>query len=345
LAFAVLGPIGIVPAADVRPKSEFCFEQAPFPSCHASTIVEPAAGELLVAYFGGTDEGRPDVAIWLSRGRCQRDGSTKWTAPELTHRENGVPCWNPVLFQTTAKELLLFFKAGPSPREWSGFLKRSADGGKTWSPAELLPAGILGPIRSKPIQLADGRIVCGSSVESYKAWGAWIEITPDAGRTWTKHGPINVPGKPYGIIQPSVFLTADGGLAFLARSRGIGRVVRAESKDGGYIWTAAEPTDLPNPNAGVETLRLRDGRVLLLYNHTAVGRTPLNIAVSNDDGRSFRPSLVLEDQPGEYSYPAMIQSADGTIHCTYTWKRQRIKHVAFPPETLPKSAVPSRPSH
>jgi predicted neuraminidase len=314
-----------------RVVAEFCFESAPFASCHASSIVETQTGELLVTYFAGSDEGEKDVGIWLSRGKNQPDHSTVWEKPQRVHQEPNTPCWNPVLFRTKKDEVLLFFKAGPSPREWSGFVRRSTDGGKTWSEPELLPAGILGPVRSKPIELDDGRIVCGSSVESYRAWTCWVESTPDTGRSWTKHGPISVPGHPYGIIQPSVFPTAEGGVGFLARSRGIGKIVRSESKDGGRTWTPARPIDLPNPNAGVDAVRLRDGRLALIYNHSVTSRTPLKIAVSSDDGLTFTEKLVLEDARGEYSYPAMIQTEDGRVHCTYTWQRKRIKHVSVDP--------------
>jgi predicted neuraminidase len=78
---------------------------------------------------------------------------------------------------------------------------------------------------------------------------------------------------------------------------------------------------------------LRDGRHLIVYNHTAEGRTPLNVAVSRE-GTSWDPLLVLEREPGEYSYPAVIQTADGLVHVTYTWKRERIKHVIIDPASL-----------
>ena len=63
------------------------------------------------------------------------------------------------------------------------------------------------------------------------------------------------------------------------------------------------------------------------------GRSPLNVAVSGD-GKAWQAALVLEDQPGEYSYPAVIQTADGLVHITYTWKRQRVKHVTVDPAKL-----------
>jgi len=307
----------------------FVYTEAPFPSCHASTVTEASPGRFLCAWFGGSNEGAKGVGIWLSAWE-----GDEWSLPAQVAADPEEPCWNPVLFTTRAGEVLLFYKAGPRPSNWSGLLKRSSDGGKTWSRQEWLPAGILGPIKNKPVELASGELVCGSSVESYRLWACWSEVTPDAGRTWTKHGPIGVPGKPYGIIQPGVVDFGDGRVLFLNRSRGMGRIVSALSEDLGRTWLDAELTDLPNPNSGIDATLLSDGRIALIYNHTESGRTPLNVAASADDGATWSPPVTLEDEPGEYSYPAIIQASDGTIHMTYTWRRERVRHVTMDPSEL-----------
>jgi len=79
-----------------------------------------------------------------------------------------IPCWNPVLFTMPSKEILLFYKAGRNPQQWSGLLKRSCDEGASWSEAECLPAGIIGPAKNKPLLLPDGTLLCGSSIESWR---------------------------------------------------------------------------------------------------------------------------------------------------------------------------------
>jgi predicted neuraminidase len=310
--------------------SEFIFERAPFPSCHASTIVESRPGEFIAAWFGGTDEGAKDVAIWLARSTA--DG---WTEPEKVADEPGVPCWNPVLFRERSGALVLFYKAGTSPQTWSGFYRVSRDGGKNWTPPVAMPAGLLGPIKNKPIQLNSGRIVAGTSVESYRAWTAWVETSDDGGSTWQRHGPIAVPGQNYGIIQPTIFETSDASLRMLTRAtQRIGQICTATSKDAGITWTDAAPTDLPNPNSGIDAVRLADGRVVLCHNPTHTGRTPLVLSVSNDDGVTWRVGPSLEMESGEYSYPAIIQAAGGDIHVTYTWKRTRVRHWVIEPKEL-----------
>ena len=316
-----------LPGSDSIVRAEFIYESAPFPSCHASTLVEVEPGVILAAWFGGTDEGEDDVGIWLSR----RDDSG-WSTPVEVASAEDVPCWNPVLFKTRDGEVQLWYKAGESPMSWSGLIKRSSDNGRTWSEAELLPAGILGPIKNKPIQLDDGTIVCGTSVESWRAWCNWIEVTPDNGKSWRRYGPIEFPGEPFGLIQPSVYQTKSGALRFLCRSRrNIGYVCVSESRDGGVTWDPVRKTDLPHPNAGVDAVAMRDGRIALVYNHTPRGRTPLNVGVSEDDGDTWVAKVTLEDTRGEYSYPAVIQTQDGMIHTTYTWKRELIKYVVMDP--------------
>lgn len=315
--------------------SEFIFAQAPFEQCHASTLVELPDGDLLAAWFGGPREGDRNVAIWGARR-----SHGVWSAPQELAREKGVACWNPVLFRLRDR-LWLFYKYGTSPKTWRGAYRTSSDGNSWSAPTYLLlsspPGGpeLLGPIKDKPILLANGDVLAGSSVETPTTWQCWVEISHDACRTWTKYGPIGVPGAPYGIIQPTVWETASGRLKMLTRStERIGFICEAESADGGKTWTAARPTNLPNPNSGIDAVKMTDGTVALVYNHTHAGRTPLDVAFSRDDGRTWSPPYVLEDQPGEYSYPAIIQTRDGMLHITYTWQRRRIKHVAIDPKAV-----------
>jgi predicted neuraminidase len=312
---------------------EFIFDKAPFPSCHASTIVESKGG-LVAAWFGGTKEGAPDVGIWLAR---QVDGH--WTAPvEVANgvREDGqrFACFNPVLFQPPHGPLLLFYKAGGHPNGWAGFLKTSTDNGVTWSAATPIPEGFVGPVKNKPVLLSDGSLLCGSSIETNEKpskWRVQFEHTSDLGKTWTKTGFLN-DGLEISAIQPSILFLGGSKLLAIGRTRQE-HLFQIASDDDGKTWGEMKLTELPNPNSGTDAVTLRDGRHLLVYNHTAKGRSPLNVAVSTD-GQHWQAALVLENLPGEYSYPAVVQTADGLVHTVYTWKRQRIKHVIIDPAKL-----------
>ncbi|WP_395737364.1 exo-alpha-sialidase [Prosthecobacter sp.] len=315
-------------------KSEYIYNTGPYPSIHATTIVETPTG-MVTAWFGGTAERNPDVCIWVSR---LVDG--KWT--ESVEVANGVqadgkrhPTWNPVLFQPKGAPLMLFYKVGPSPSTWWGELKTSTDGGKTWSAAQKLPEGIFGPIKNKPVQLPNGDILCPTSNETNKspsAWAIYFERTSDLGKTWQRTELLH-DGLKVSAIQPSILFLGGDKLEAVGRTRQ-GKVFRIESADAGKTWGEISLTELPNPNSGTDAVTLKDGRHLLIYNHTAKGRSPLNLALSKD-GKVWEAALVLEDEPKkEFSYPAIIQTSDGLVHITYTWKRQKVKHVVVDPEKL-----------
>ena len=311
-------------------KSEFIFLTGPFASSHASTLVETEEG-LLAAWFGGTQERHPDVAIWTacSEGR-------KWSEP--TQVADGIqeetktryPCWNPVLFQPKDGPLLLFFKVGPSPSQWWGMLMVSTDRGKTWTKPKRLPDGQVGPVRNKPVQLPDKSLLCGASTEDH-GWRIHMEHTSDLGATWERTAPLN-DGKEPGLIQPTILQWPFGKTQILCRSKQ-GKVFESWMGDDWKRWEPIKPTLLPNPNSAIDAVMLKDGRALLVYNHSATSRSVLNVAVS-DDGERWQAALVLENEPGEFSYPAVIQTRDGLVHATYTWNRQRIKHVVLDPAKL-----------
>jgi predicted neuraminidase len=309
--------------------SALIYDEAPFPQCHASTI-ELGRDGLVAAWFGGTYERHPDVGIWVARRRGEA-----WTPP--VEVANGVqdkstryPCWNPVLFQMPGGPLLLFYKVGPSPSTWWGMLIRSDDGGQSWSQPERLPDPIAGPIKNKPILLADGRLLCGSSTEDH-GWRVHMEWTRGDATVWERTG-VLCDGVSQGAIQPTIFHHGEK-LQILCRNRVRGPLWQSWSDDGGRSWSELELTELPHPGSGIDGVTLADGRQLLVYNHSVTGRSPLNVAVSTD-GQKWSAAAVLETSPGEYSYPAVIQTPDRLVHITYTWKRQRIKHVTIDPSKL-----------
>ncbi|MGD0778468.1 MAG: sialidase family protein [Candidatus Solibacter sp.] len=336
-----------------RIKSGFIFSEAPFASCHASTVVELRDGGLMAAWFGGSAEGSHDVTIWAS---VNCDGV--WRPPFEIVSEPDIACYNPVLFYSADGRLWLYYKFGHHPERWTAGRLWSEDDAATWSVKEHLPAGIYGPVRTKPLVLPDGTVVSGTSVESYRAWACWIERSTDHARTWTKAGPITIAagvqrtavegdvppqvpgsedwGNTDGIIQPSVVCLGGEWLRLYARSTSqTGRVCIADSLDAGVSWSQARPSDVPNPNSGIDAVSLPDGRVVLIYNHTHSGRSPLNLAVGRD-GENFRMFHVLEDQPGEFSYPAMVVASNADLLMTYTWNRKTIRFVRFPLSKIPE---------
>ena len=322
---------------------EFIFETAPYPSCHAATIVETTKGELVSAWFGGTNERDPDVGIWVSK---RKNG--KWT--EGVEVANGImkdgprlPTWNPVLYQIPKGDLLLFYKIGPSPAEWWGMILRSLDGGETWSKPEKMPEEFLGPIKNKPVLLANGTLLSPSSIEGKGGWHLRMESTPDFGKTWIMGDTIakdqdSING--IDAIQPSILFHKKGKLQAVGRTRSR-KLFSTWSTDNGKTWSDLSLLNMPNNNSGTDAVTMKNGEHVLIYNHVwpyeneKKGiRSPLNIAVSKD-GIHWDASLVLEDsRVSQYSYPAIIQGSDGMLHCVYTWRRQRIKYVKIDPTKM-----------
>ncbi|MDF1823951.1 MAG: exo-alpha-sialidase [Verrucomicrobiales bacterium] len=327
----------------------FIYDKAPFPQCHASTIVETTRG-LVAAWFGGTKEKNPDVEIWSS----YHDGAG-WTKPRrfangIQHSELRYPTWNPVLYQPEDENapLMLFFKTGPTPVTWWGEVMFSYDRGRSFRDRRRLPEGILGPVRGKAITLPDGTVLCPSSTEAPKEegddWRFHFEhLTsphqPELGESWTR---IESEEQPFQVIQPTVLVHSDGTLQTLLRSKHE-KIAQSFSTDRGHSWSELELTDLPNNNSGIEALTLSDGRHLLLYNHTGGRedredgwgrRNVINLAIS-DDGIEWKAAAVVEKaEKGEFSYPSMIQTKDGLVHITYTWKREKVRHLVIDPAKL-----------
>ncbi len=335
LSFLLLA--GMAAAQKPIVRQEFIFENPPFKECHASTILEVSPGRFLAAWFGGDHEKHVNVEIWVSSWEKGKWSKPVSVADGITGAER-FPTWNPVLFKSKSGKVFLFYKVGPSPSKWWGMVKTSANNGKTWSEGVRLPEGILGPIKNKPEQLADGTIISPSSTESNQkktginSWKAHVEISKDDGKTWKL---VEVdPGTSFNVIQPSVLLYPGNRLQMLCRSKD-DAIVESWSTDGGNTWSRMAKINLPNPNSGTDAVTLRNGTQVLVYNPTTRGkqwdngRQKLSVAVSKD-GADWKEVVVLENEKkGEFSYPAVIQASDGKVHITYTHNRKNVKHVVL----------------
>jgi predicted neuraminidase len=327
---------------------QFLFEEErPFHNCHASTVVAFPNGDLLVAYFAGSLEGEPDVAIWCSR---QTDGV--WSPPYKVADEEGLVHWNPVLFRKSDGQVVLHYKVGKPIADWYTRVIVSDDDGKTWSePAELVPGdqvGGRGPVKNKLIELHDGTWLAPASLER-GGWDVFADLSYDQGASWTMSElapvvrstddvPADVKAKHMvrgaGLIQPTAWESEPGKVHMLMRSTS-GFIFRSDSNDSGRTWSTCYKTYLPNNNSGIDLAKMDDGTLVLAYNPVGMykgPRMPLMLSFSTDNGETWEELLALEGEyttyklpiePGEFSYPAVI--ADGNrIYVTYTWKRQRI---------------------
>jgi alpha-L-fucosidase len=303
-------------------KAEFIYEKASFPSCHASTLVETGDG-ILAAWFGGTHENNPDVCIYTSI--CSKG---KWSEPSMA--ADGIindtlryALWNPVLFKRDNGDIILYYKIGKNPRDWWGRYKISKDEGKTWSAAVDIPGKMYGPIKNKPERLKNGSILYPTSVETRESWKIYVESSDQELNSWQK---TDIDNNGFNAIQPSILFHKDGQIQMLCRSREK-RIVESWSSDLGKSWTPVRATSLVNNNSGIDAVTLKKGSHLLICNPIERGRNKISLFGSSD-GKSWEELIILEDQPkGEFSYPAIIQGKDGSIHITYTYNREKIKYV------------------
>ncbi len=323
------------------------------PSCHAPTICETDRGVLLLAFYAGKREGAPDSVVLGSRfDKVQK----KWSRPQVWVHVAGRAVANPRLFQGPDGAVWLLLGVNYGPRWCSGytylFLKRSYDDGKNWTDLELFveQKGLLG--KNKPFVIQPLWII---PLEWEREWSATFLRSEDDGRSWQLVGDLGRMANAH-LIQPTVVQLSNGRLMAYMRSQE-GFIYVSYSEDLGKTWSLPVPTGLPNNNSGLDLLRTESGLLLLAYNPTGLmenpspvengwpeqlaegfarwgPRTPLCLAVSKNDGQSWDLEIIVEDGPGEYSYPSLIQSRDGAIHLVYTYRRRAIAHVTFPEQRI-----------
>jgi predicted neuraminidase len=318
-------------------------------SRHASTILPLGDGTVLAAYFAGTKEAEPDVDIYITR----RNPNGIWTTPARASREEGIAHWNPVMAFRSNNEIVLFYKVGFRICEWKTMLRISRDNGESWNePGELVPGdtGGRGPVRNKPIMLLDGTWLAGGSLERGALWTAFADRSEDDGRTWQRSADIAIDltaAEPSsaraeipvseqsllgrGVIQPTLWESAPSIIHMLLRSSE-GCVYRCDSADGGKTWCDPYPTNIPNNNSALDLIQLDDGRLVLAHNPESSNwgkRTPLILSISENGGSEWTRAAVLDEGPGEFSYPAIVKGSSNSLFVSWTRNRTDIAFACF----------------
>lgn len=312
----------------VSAEKEWIFTEKITDSCHASTVLPLDNGTVVAAWFAGSSESDDDVKILTSvRGT---DG--KWGEPIRVSADPNVAHWNPVLFQNDGGTITLYFKVGKDTEYWKTYYSVSTDG-KNWAaPRELVPgdnSGGRGPVKNKPIRLKNGTILAPGSTELGGKYRCFVDISTDNGKTWNRTPEIDSTFLGFfktPMIQPTLWESKDGSVHMFTRTK-VGKIYRSDSYDGGKTWCSAYPTNLPNNNSGIDLDTDDSGRIFLVYNPVGIPgiRTPLTLAVSTDDGKTFTKIKTFERGLAEYSYPAVVVKGD-TIHITYTYERDYIAY-------------------
>jgi predicted neuraminidase len=290
---------------------------------HCATLVDLPNGDLMAAWFAGSFETAPDQAIFAARRQI---GDSRWTPPTIIVDTPDHADGQPVLYAHPSGALWLFFVTN-SGLNWKTAqlkLQRSPDG-IAWGAPEILNERLGLMFRSKPLTLRNGSILLPIYDEVH--WQSMPMLSTDGGGSWKLGEPIVTPP---GNIHPCVVPLSDGRLLAYLRTGGAGGSIwRTTSDDGGWTWQEATPTEFPNPNAGIDLLRLRNGHLVLAFNDSPSRRTPLCVALSEDEGQTWNYRRTLEDGDAEFSYPTLLQTSDGNIHCVYTNRRKTIQHAVF----------------
>jgi predicted neuraminidase len=322
------------PYGAIEFSSELIFDKIPgYPVHHCSSITVAPNGDLLVTWYGGSYESSDDQVLFLSR---LKKGTHVWSKPEILIRSPGMPPGNAVLFTTRDHRVWLVWgrMEGSQPMlRGTGWAKCSlrfrisSDNGATWTEDKPFFHDTFGWLpRNLPIYLSDGTLIVPMSDELHGRGsdGRQVDLSfflgsKDNGATWKQSGIMQ------GGEQPTFVQKSDGSLLAYLRVRP--NIVVSESHDEGKTWTTPKPTQWKNPDAGISMTRLKNGHLLLVFNDQDDSRSPLHIARSVDEGKTWSKPLVLETNPGEYSYPSIFQAADEKIHIIYTFRRYSIKHV------------------
>lgn len=316
---------------------EFLFRDGEcFPECHASSLVCLKNGGILCVYFAGKHEKNDDVGIWLSR-RAENG----WEKPRLLAKVDNVPHWNPVIFEIPGG-VRVCFKVGKEIPDWLTWHMESFDGGCTWTqPAPYNEA--VGPVRSKPIYLSNGRLLAPNSVETAVSWRPRVDVSDDNGAHFHLLSPIRVNCdreceenylSGLGAIQPTLWESDKGCVHALLRTT-CGYIFRADSDDFANSFTEARNTHIPNNNSGIDVVNTPRGLFLCMnpVSGNWAARTPLVVLKSTDNGNTFSHYATLADlewdeagnKNAEFSYPAMIAD-EKCLHITFTWMRRQIAY-------------------
>lgn len=309
---------------------------APTVQCHAANLMPLADGSLGCVWFGGTQEGVADIAVWFSRRTA-----AGWCAPVRLSDDPERSEQNPILFNAPDGVLWLLHTAQRSGHQDTAIVRvrRSTDGGHSWStPEQLLPgSGIF--VRQPVVVHGDRWLlpVFHCRTEAGVRWSgdhddSAVMVSTDQGRSWTEHP---VPGST-GCVHMNIVPARDGRtLVAFYRSRWADHVWRSTSADGGLHWSAPQPTPLPNNNSSIQAIRLASGRLAMVFNDVSAAqaterrtslydeiegeagdgayataasgarsafwgtpRAPMTLALSDDDGLSWPHRRDLETGDG-----------------------------------------------
>jgi len=352
--FVIAGGWSAAESAELQVTRVFGPEVPTGPYKHPACMTELTNGDLYLVYYGGEGEYATDTAVFGSR---LKRGQTQWTSPKPIARDPFRSVGNGVIWEAPDGVVWLFYviRIGETWSTSRVQVKISRDHAETWSDASILDLDEGTMVRSRPIVLDNGDYLLpvyhetGHDPESVgpDSTSLFLRFNPTK-KTWTKTGAIH---SARGNIQPAVVQLSDHSLVAYCRRGGnydpktIGYIVRAESRDGGMTWSEGKDSSFPNPNAAIDFLKLKSGRLLLIFNDSMSRRTPLTAALSSDQDHTWPIRRNIREGNNDFGYPSAFQASDGRIHLVFTSNRRTVvNHAIFDEDWivngLPDSSKP-----
>lgn len=335
---------------------------------HAAFLARAHDG-LFCLWFGGSLEGKADISVW--RSHLGADG---WSEPVALSDDPLHSEQNPVQFDAPDGRRLIIHTAQDGGNQDTCAVRMRVEGE---DPRDIaLPRGTF--VRAPVCLREDGAFMLPVFRCVPRPGARWtgshdtaaVALSGDGGETWRM---VDIPGS-IGCVHTTVVPLGGARYAAFFRRRQADAVYRAESADGGETWQAPVPTDVPNNNSSISVIRLSGGQIAMACNPVnaamhpdarraslydelgadddrpnatggcapiwGVPRAPMAVCVSDDEGRTFRRRLIVENGPGtcltnnsldgknqELSYPSIVEGPDGSLDLAYTFARRAIKHV------------------
>jgi predicted neuraminidase len=315
-----------------------------FPANHGSSVLELPGGQLLTCWYAGTAEKAPDVQIQCSHYTPESGWEEPRVAVAAGEKAKGAffsnrTLGNAVLHRDDDGVIWLFYSAVTNPfNGWSGShvdYKTSTDLGETWSESKRLVYFFGKLTKNKPIPMGDHKFMLPLYSELIGTHGFTCTLTTSMGAITEKECRW-IFGSDQ--MQPTLVHQAEDKIyAYLRGGKSHKAVMMAEYDIEKNYWGKSFPTNLPNPDAGVDAVLSAENKILMAYNPSPDSRYELSLAVSEDgsNGRNFTRIWDFDRSEGGVSYPALIRASDGLYHLTYTFDyRSSIKHVVFNEEWL-----------
>jgi len=290
-------------------------------------------GKILFIYSHFTGNSGGDFGNGYLASRFSADNGKTWSKEDKTvvNQEGDMNVMSVSLLRLKNGSIALFYGIKNSQQDCMPMMRISDDEAKTWSdpiPCITDKKGYFVLNNNRVIQLNNGRLLMPVALHNVPN-GKWSNIgrlftyySDDNGKTWKSSEEVANPDQ---VItqEPGVVEQKEGTIFMFIRANK-GTQYASYSKDNGETWSAAQPIRIASPLSPASIARIPStGDLLMVWNNNGTNqkRTPLNVAVSKDEGKSWEHIKILEDDPdGVFCYTAIHFIGKDVLLAYANWK-------------------------